>query len=180
MKKNISNFLILALLSILFCQCKQAQQIRIKADAQQNPQTIEADEKRNAEITQKNKQAWEEATKVRDSITDTTFLKTKQPMSDDAIAPYDYQTGLVGDRAYNQIVYVKALERAKKRLSVENNQIVCNVKSAAEINISQDLYVYIINLFADWNTRLKSGKYKIEKTEEGYYEVMPIPRAKGK
>ena len=180
MKKNISNFLVLALLSILFCQCKQSRQITIKADAQQNLRTLEVDEKRNAEIAQKNKQAWEEATKVRDSITDSTFLKTKQPMSDDAIAPYDYQTGLVGDRPYNQIIYVKALERAKKRLAFDGKQVVLNVKSGAEINISEDLYKYICDLFNGWNTWLKSGKYKIVKTEEGYYEIMPIPKDKRK
>lgn len=178
MKKNICNLLILVLLFILFCQCKQAQ--RTKVYAGQNPQTIEEDEKRNIDITQKNKQAWEEATKVRDSITDTTFLKTKQPMSDDAIAPYDYHTGLVGDRAYNQIVYVKALERAKKRLAFDGKQVMLNVKSGAEINISEDLYKYICELFNCWNTWLKSGKYKIEKTEQGYYEIMPIPKDKRK
>lgn len=178
MKNDISNLLILALLSILFCQCKQAQQARV--DAVQSPQTVKEDEERNIEITKKNKQAWEEATKVRDSITETTFLKTRQPMSDDAIAPYDYQTGLVGDRAYNQIVYVKAVERAKRRLSFDGEQVMLNVKSGAEINISEDLYKYICNLFNDWNTWLKSGKYKIEKTEEGGYEIMPIPRDKGK
>lgn len=178
MNKKICYLLIIIFSPLIFWQCKSRQQI-IK-DAQQNPQTLKEDERRNNEITLKNKQTWEEAIKIRDAITDSTFLKTKQPMSDDAIAPYDYQTGLVGDRAYNQIVYVKALGRAKKRLSVENNQFVCNIKSGAEINISEDLYTYIIKLFADWNTRLKSGKYKIEKTEEGYYELMPIPKEKRK
>lgn len=78
----------------------------------------------------------EEARKLRASITDTTFLKTKRPMSDDAIGPYNYHTGLNEDRAYNQTVYLIAVDRAKKFLSVENDQLVLNLKSGAEINIA--------------------------------------------
>lgn len=179
MNKNIKYLLIIIFSPLIFWQCKSSRQQMI-IDAQQNPQTIKEDEKRNNEIRLKNKQAWVEAKKVRDSITDSTFLRTRQPMSDDAIAPYNYQTGLIGDRAYNQIVYVKAVNRAKKRLSFDGKQVLLNVKSGAEINISEDLYKYICNLFNEWNTWLKSGKYKIEKTEEGFYEIMPIPRDKRK
>lgn len=51
-------------------------------------------------------------------------------MSNDAIAPYAYRTGLVEDRAYNQIVYIKALERAKKHLSVEKtNCMQCEIRN---------------------------------------------------
>lgn len=46
----------------------------------------------NKRIQIEHKKAWEEATKVRESITDSTFLQTKRPMSDDAIAPYNYKT----------------------------------------------------------------------------------------
>lgn len=174
MERKLNYFLIFVLASVLFCQCKPSQ--RAKVDAQQNAKTIKEDEKRNDVISLQNKQAWEEAKKVRDSITDTTFLKTKQIMSDDAIAPYDYQTGLVGDRAYNQIVYIKALERARKHLSVKNNKVVCNVKSGMEIRIAEDLYDYIIKLFDYWNMQLESGKYEIIKADDGYYEVAPIPK----
>lgn len=73
MKKDISNLLILVLLSILFCQCKQTQRARV--DAVQGPQTMKEDETRYIDITQENKQVWEEANKVRDSITESTFLK---------------------------------------------------------------------------------------------------------
>ncbi|MFR5759304.1 MAG: hypothetical protein ACLUE2_16760 [Bacteroides cellulosilyticus] len=34
-------------------------------------------------------------------------------MSDDAIGPYNYHTGLNEDRAYNQTVYLIAVDRAK-------------------------------------------------------------------
>ena len=39
-----------------------------------------------------------------------THLKTKRPMSDDAIGLYNYHTGLMEDRAYNQTVYVIAID----------------------------------------------------------------------
>ena len=129
---------------------------------------------RNEEIASEHKKAWEEARKVRESITDSTFLKTKRPMSDDAIGPYNYHTGLMEDRAYNQTVYVIAIDRAKKFLSVENNQLVLNLKSGAEINIAEDLFQYIVGLFNDWNKWVKEGRCKIVKNEEGYYDIETI------
>ena len=133
---------------------------------------------RNEEISSEHKKAWEEARKVRESITDSTFLKTKRPMSDDAIGPYNYQTGFLEDRAYNRTVYVIAIDRAKKHLSVKNNQLVLNLKSGAEINIAEDMYQYITRLFVDWNKWVKEGKFKIIKTEEGYYDIEPTPQKK--
>lgn len=132
----------------------------------------------NAEINREHNQAWEDARKVRESITDSTFLKTKRPMSDDAIGPYNYQTGFLEDRAYNRTVYVIAIDRAKKHLSVKNNQLVLNLKSGAEINIAEDMYQYITRLFVDWNKWVKEGKFKIIKTEEGYYDIEPTPQKK--
>ena len=128
---------------------------------------------KNEEIAAEHKKAWEEARKLRASITDTTFLETKRPMSDDAIGPYNYHTGLNEDRAYNQTVYLIAVDRAKKFLSVENDQLVLNLKSGAEINIAEDLFQYITGLFDDWYKWVKEGKSKIIKTEEGYYDIEP-------
>ena len=91
----------------------------------------------------------------------------------DAIGPYSYHTGLNEDRAYNQTVYLIAVDRAKKFLSVENDQLVLNLKSGAEINIAEDLFQYITGLFDDWNKWVKEGKSKIIKTEEGYYDIEP-------
>lgn len=132
----------------------------------------------NAEINREHDQAWEDARKVRESITDSTFLRTKRPMSDDAIGPYNYQTGFLEDRAYNRTVYVIAIDRAKKHLSVKNNQLILNLKSGAEINIAEDMYQYITRLFVDWNKWVKEGKFKIIKTEEGYYDIEPTPQKK--
>lgn len=131
---------------------------------------------KNEEIASEHKKAWEEARKLRASITDTTFLKTKRPMSDDAIGPYNYHIGLNEDRAYNQTVYLIAVDRAKKFLSVENDQLVLNLRSGVEINIAEDLFQYIAGLFDDWNKWVKEGKFKIIKTEEGYYDIEPTPQ----
>lgn len=141
---------------------------------------IMQEEIKNAEISAENKKAWAEARKLRASITDETFLKTKRPMSDDAIGPYDYHTGLVEDRAYNQTVYLMAIDRAKKHFFVKKNQLVLNIKSGAEINVAEDLFQYIIKLFKDWNKGIKEGKYKIIKIEKGGYDIEIIPREKEK
>ena len=36
------------------------------------------------------------------------------------------------DYAFNQVVYLKALQRAQKHLSVVNGQLVCDLKSGTE------------------------------------------------
>ena len=79
-------------------------------------------------IVAENRQAREDAEKLVFSASD--FLQTKEPMSDNAIAPFDYKTGLVGDKAYNIKVYITALERVKRNLYVDNNQLV--IKSHLE------------------------------------------------
>lgn len=97
-------------------------------------------------------------------------------MSDDAIAPYDYHTGLVGDKAYNNVVYMKALERVKKHLSVVDGQLVSKLQSGAEIKIAEDLYQFILNVIDSWNQWIKEGRFKIIKTEEGYYDIEPVKK----
>ena len=68
---------------------------------------------------------------------------------------------------------MKALQRAQKHLSVVNGQLACDLKSGTEIYISEDLYLFITDLFKDWNTWLESGKYEIIKDEQGLYTVLP-------
>lgn len=48
-----------------------------------------------------------------------------------------------------------------------------DLKSGTEIYISEDLYLFITDLFKDWNTWLESGKYEIIKDEQGLYTVLP-------
>ena len=116
---------------------------------------------------------WEEANTYKASITDTTFLKTRGEMSYAAIDPLTGQ-GVNKNYAFNQVVYLKALQRAQKHLSVVKDQLKCDLKSGAEIYISEDLYLFIVNLFEDWNTWLKSGRFEIEKDEQGLYTVSPM------
>lgn len=123
-------------------------------------------------IEQKNEEAWANAKSLR--FSDSDFLQTKEPMSDNAIAPYDYQTGLVGDKAYNNVVYIKALERAKKKLIVKDDTLVLNIKSGKDINIAEDLYQFIAALVLEWNQFIKEGRFKIIRTQDGYYDIAPI------
>lgn len=51
---------------------------------------------------------------------------------------------------------------------------VCDLKAGIDINISEDLYEYIMNLFSEWNLGLKEGRYKIVKSEATGYEVLPV------
>ena len=121
---------------------------------------------------QEKRKMWEEANSYKTSITDTTFLKTRGTMSYAAIDLFTGR-GFNKDYAFNQVVYLKALQRAQKHLSVVNGQLACDLKSGTEIYISEDLYLFITDLFKDWNTWLKSGKYKIIKDEQGLYTVLP-------
>ena len=121
---------------------------------------------------QEKRKMWEEANRYKTSITDTTFLKTRGTMSYAAIDLFTGR-GFNKDYAFNQVVYLKALQRAQKHLSVVNGQLACDLKSGTEIYISEDLYLFITDLFKDWNTWLESGKYKIIKDEQGLYTVLP-------
>lgn len=114
---------------------------------------------------------------IWDKVKNTTFSKddflvTKGKMSDQAI-DYLTPTGWNNDFAYNQIVYISALKRAKKHLSVKNGVFVCDLKSGADINISEDLYKYILDLFADWNKWIQEGKVEIVQIN-GEYNVETI------
>lgn len=113
------------------------------------------------------KKMWEEANQYRNSITDTTFLKTKEEMSDAAIDAFN------PNYAFNQVVYLKALERAKKHLSFQNNQLVFPIKNGSEIYISEDLYKFISETFDLWNEQLKSGNFELKKDEKGLYDLYP-------
>lgn len=114
----------------------------------------------------------EEAYQYRATITDSTFLKTKGIMSDKAIDPL-VSGGWNKDYAYNQVVYLKALERAKRHLSVKDNKFIYPLKSGNEINISEDIHKYICRLFEDWNRWVADGRCKIAKDENGFYDILP-------
>ena len=117
-----------------------------------------------------NKRLWTEAKTIEASLTDTTFLKTKEEISYSAIAPMN-RNGFNPYYAYNQVIYLKALDRARKRLSVKDNRLHFPYKDGIELNISHDLYLFICYLFKECNHWLDSGKYEIIKDEQGLYTV---------
>lgn len=122
--------------------------------------------------SKKIKALWEDANKYKASITDTTFLKTKGEMSYSAI---DMLTGegFNEQYAFNQVVYLKALERARKHLSFQNGQLVFLIKNGSDIYISEDLYKFISETFNLWNEQLKSGNFELKKDEKGLYDLYP-------
>lgn len=115
---------------------------------------------------------WEEANRYRNAITDSTFLRTRGIMSDLAIDPL-VPGGWNMNYAYNQVVYLKALERVKRQLSVKDNQLIYPLKSGKEINISEDLHQYICLLLEDWNRWIADGRFKITTDENGTYDITP-------
>lgn len=115
---------------------------------------------------------WKEANRYKASITDTTFLRTRGIMSYAAIDMYTGE-GFNKNYAFNQVVYLKALDRCRKFLIIENNRLKFNIKSGKEIHISEDLYLFISDLFNEWNKWLESGSHEILKDEQGPYTVLP-------
>lgn len=116
---------------------------------------------------------WKEANAYKATLTDTTFLKTKGMMSEAAIDPMT-GNGFNQYYAYNQVVYLKALDRARSRLFVKDGHLIFSCRNGKELNIAEDLYLFICTLFKEWNQWLSSGKYEIIKDEQGLYTVAPI------
>lgn len=170
MKKNFAISLLVCC-SLILCQCDNNEGVSNEPagqnEALQNPQTRSADDQKSKEIHLNADRSWEAARQLK--FSEIEFLKTKGQMSDQAI---DYLTpdGWNNDFAYNQVVYLQALKRAKKHLSVDGNQLVCALKSGAEINIAEDLYVYIIDLFAEWNRWIDMGRVEIININ-GVYDI---------
>ncbi len=151
------------ILLISLCQCTGN-----KKDAviENSNQVLSMANSTDTEQTNREK-AWEEANKYKASITDTTFLQTKDKMSDSAIDPFN------PNYAFNQVVYLKALERMKKHLTIKDNQLICNIDSGKDLSISEDLYQYIMDILENWNKGIKEKQYKIIKTDYGY-DIKPI------
>jgi hypothetical protein len=134
-------------------------------------------DKKTQEIQTRNAEAWEQAQALK--FKDSDFLETKEPMSTEAINPPDPETGLVGDKAYNQMVYLAALDRIKKHSYVKDNQVYTTIKSGAEINMAEDLYDYIVNfLYEEWNTALQEGRFEIQYDEKGLIWAVPVQKKK--
>ena len=65
------------------------------------------------------------------------------------------------------MIYLAALDRARKYLSEQDGKLVCPLSSHEDINVRKDLYEFIIDLFRQWNEMLDSGNFKIIKDEKG-------------
>lgn len=79
--------------------------------------------------------------------------------------------GYNDDYIYNQVIYIAALDRARKYLSEQDGKLVCTLSSHEDINVRKDLYDFIIDLFRQWNEMLDSGNFKIIKDEKGLLTV---------
>lgn len=166
--KKIFNYSLMFCMALFLCQCDGSIN---EEDSFNNPVSQQDLESQNVGDLQSNvKLIWDKVKNTTFSKDD--FLVTKGKMSDQAI-DYLTPTGWNNDFAYNQIVYISALKRAKKHLSVKDGVFVCDLKSGADINISEDLYEYILDLFADWNKWIQEGRVEIVQIN-GEYNVETI------
>ena len=115
----------------------------------------------------------QEANAFKETLTDTTFWKTKGMM---CYAAIDVLNGRGFNRHafHNQVVYLEALDRARQRISVKNGLITFPCQTGKELHMTEDLFLFIRSLFDDWNRWLKTGKYRLMKDEKGLYTVVPI------
>ena len=122
---------------------------------------------------------WKEAKEFKKTLTDTTFLKTKGMMSYAAIDVMN-ANGFNPHYAYNQVVYLKALDRARKKISIKNGHVILPCHRGKDLNISDNLFLFIQSLFKEWNQWLDTGKYQLVKDEDGLYTVEPLSEKKDK
>lgn len=122
---------------------------------------------------------WKEAKEFKKTLTDTTFLKTKGMMSYAAIDVMN-ANGFNPHYAYNQVVYLKALGRARKKISIKNGHVIFPCQRGKDLNISDNLFLFIQSLFKEWNQWLDTGKYQLVKDEDGLYTVEPLSEKKDK
>lgn len=122
---------------------------------------------------------WKEAKEFKKTLTDTTFLRTKGMMSYAAIDVMN-ANGFNPHYAYNQVVYLKALDRARKKISIKNGHVIFPCQRGKDLNISDNLFLFIQSLFKEWNQWLDTGKYQLVKDEDGLYTVEPLSEKKDK
>lgn len=112
----------------------------------------------------------EKANRYRESITETTYLQTTVEMSNSAIDALNTD-GYNDDYLYNQVIYLAALDRARKYLSEKDGKLICSLSSPEDINVRKDLYDFILDVFRQWNDMLDTGDFKIIKDEKGLLTV---------
>lgn len=70
------------------------------------------------------------------------------------------------------MIYLAALDRARKYLSEQDGKLVYSLSSHEDINVRKDLYDFILDLFRQWNEMLDTGNFKIIKDEKGLLMVV--------
>lgn len=130
------------------------------------------------EVVEKSKQATIEARKLLQTMKDSDFLQTTEPMSERVLEMDHPAIMLKEKRAYNGVIYYKALERVRKHSYVKENQIYTTLKSGAEVNIAEDLFDFITDsLYGKWNEMVKTDDiFEFVYDEQGLITLGVIER----
>lgn len=70
--------------------------------------------------------------------------------------------------------WIKALERLERHLKVENNLLTWNVKEGRQINMGENVFHFIIEMWERDNARVRTGRYKLKHVGENRYVAVPI------
>lgn len=124
------------------------------------------------EIKAENQRLWEEALAM--TFTDTTFLQIEGGMSEEAISTHRSETELVGDRPRNRMIYLAALERMRKHLTLVDGRFVLSAKTGKELLVAEDIFSHVSELFRSWNEGIEEGEYVATKDYDGHYTIHPV------
>ena len=154
MKQFAKSIIFILSLLIMVVSCGNS---ATKTPADTTNSLVEAGTPQWDELIEKEKQATIEARQLLQTIKDSDFLQTTEPMSQKLLDGDHPAIMLKEKRAYNGVIYYKALERVRKHSYVKDNQIYTTLKSGAEVNIAEDLFDFITNfLYGKWNEMVKT------------------------
>ena len=87
--------------------------------------------------------------------------------------------GFEGDLCYPEIswgnvdVYLSAFDRMKAHLKVKDDRLTWDFRRGADLNISENIYEYVIGVWQRQNEKLDSGEYRLELVGDNY-TIEPI------
>ena len=87
--------------------------------------------------------------------------------------------GFEGDLFYPEIiwgnvdVYLSAFDRMKAHLKVKDDRLTWDFRRGADLNISENIYEYVIGVWQRQNEKLDSGEYRLELVGDNY-TIEPI------
>jgi lipoprotein len=70
--------------------------------------------------------------------------------------------------------WIKALERLERHLKVENNLLTWNVKEGHQINMGENVFHFIIEMWERDNAKVRTGRYKLKHVGGNRYVAVPI------